>query len=126
MASTTVSIGTDGIKEPSIDSIRMLNIIAADQAGVMNLTIDTNLKQNSEFFVHKFWSRISPSREVLGETRLFEYHGQGEQMQFFFRCPEDHIIRKWAYQILKLRSNALFLKFGLEGEYSPKGGGNAS
>ena len=40
-----------------------------------------------------------------------------------FVCrPGDHIITEWAYQILKLRSNALFLKFFLEGGYSPKGG----
>ena len=30
----------------------MLNIIAADQAGVMNLIIDAEFKQNSKLFVH--------------------------------------------------------------------------
>ena len=39
MTSKTVSIGTVGIKEPSVEPTRMLNIIAADQVGVMNLII---------------------------------------------------------------------------------------
>ena len=34
-----------------------------------------------------------------------------------FCCLDDHIITEWAYQILKLRSNALFLKFVFEGGY---------
>ena len=48
-----VPIGTDGVKEPSINSTGMLNIIAADQAGLMNLIIDTKLKQNFKLFVHE-------------------------------------------------------------------------
>ena len=52
MVSKMTPIGTAGMKEPSINSARMLNIIAADQAGVMNLITDADLKQNSELLVH--------------------------------------------------------------------------
>ena len=40
MMSKIVLIGTDGIKEPSNNSTRMLNIIAANQVGAMNLIIN--------------------------------------------------------------------------------------
>ena len=58
MVSETVPIDTDGIKEPSINSTRMLAIIAANQAGITNLIIDAKLKQNSKLFVHDVRSII--------------------------------------------------------------------
>ena len=85
------------------------------------LVAKPKLKQNSKFFVHGVRPNISLSREVFRETCLSDYHGQGEQMRFF-HCPGDHIITEWAYQILKLCSNALVLNLVLEGGYSPKGG----
>ena len=39
MVSKPVPTGTDGIKEPSINSTSVLNIIAANQASIMNLII---------------------------------------------------------------------------------------
>ena len=63
MRSEMVPNGTDGVKEPSINSTRMLNIIAADQAGVMNLIIDAELKQNSEVFVHDVRSSTFPQEK---------------------------------------------------------------
>ena len=53
MVSKTGHLGTDGVKESSINSTRILNIIAANQAGVMHLIIDAELKQNSKLFVHE-------------------------------------------------------------------------
>ena len=52
MVSKMVSIGKDGVKEPSLSSARILNVITANQAGVINVIIDANLKQNSKLFVH--------------------------------------------------------------------------
>lgn len=43
MVSKTAPIGMDGNKEPSINSTRMLNIIADNHVGVMNLIIDAEL-----------------------------------------------------------------------------------
>ena len=43
MVSKTAPIGTDGIREPSISSTRKLNTIAANQVGIMILTIDADL-----------------------------------------------------------------------------------
>ena len=40
LVSKLVPIRMDGIKEPSINSTRMLNIIMTDLSGVMNLIID--------------------------------------------------------------------------------------
>ena len=53
MVSETVPIATDGNKEPLINSTRILNITAADQADTMYLIINAKLKQNSE------WSTMS-------------------------------------------------------------------
>ena len=52
MVSKTVPIGTDGVKEPSINWTRNLNVTAADQTGVMSAIIDDELKQNSKHSVH--------------------------------------------------------------------------
>ena len=52
MVSETVPIGTDGAKEPSINSIRNLNVTVDNQAGIMNVIIDARLKQHSIHFVH--------------------------------------------------------------------------
>ena len=78
MASKTVCIGTDSNREPYIDSTKILNIIAADPAGVVNSTVDTELKQNFNFLVHDFRLNISPSGEVFRETHLSDYYGHGE------------------------------------------------
>ena len=80
MVSKTVPIDMDGIKEP----LMMLNIIAANQAGLMNLIINAKLKQNSKLFVDYVRSSISPSREVFRETHLSNHHGQGERTWLFF------------------------------------------
>ena len=53
MVCKTVPINTDGVKEPSINSTGMINIIAADQAGIMSLIIDVKVKQNFRSFVHE-------------------------------------------------------------------------
>ena len=58
MVSKTVPISTEGIKEPSINSTRMLHIIATNQVGVMNLIIDAELTQNSKLFVQDVRSSI--------------------------------------------------------------------
>ena len=47
-----VPTGMDGIKESSINSTTILNVVAANQAGVMNVIIDAKLKKNSKHFVH--------------------------------------------------------------------------
>ena len=93
MVSKIVPISTDGAKESLINSNEMLNFITADQAGVMDVFIDAELKQNSKLFVHGIQSSISPSREVFWETHLFDYHGKGERMWLFF-CPGDSTITK--------------------------------
>ena len=63
MVSKTVPTGTDGDKEASINSTRMLNITAADQVGVMNLILDAELKQNSKLFVHDVRSSVEDRSE---------------------------------------------------------------
>jgi hypothetical protein len=67
MASKTVSIGTDGNKEPSIDLIRKFNNITADQVTFMILTINAELKQNSA----KGCSRHSIEHITLAPGTLF-------------------------------------------------------
>ena len=79
-----VPIGMDGVKEPSNNSTTMVNIIAVNQAGVMNLIFDAKLKQNSKLFVDYVRSSISPSREVFRETHLSDHRGQGERTWLFF------------------------------------------
>ena len=81
MMSKMAPIDTGGVKEPSINSTRRLNIIAADQVGVMNLIVDAELtlKQNSKVFVHIVRLGISSSREVFQETHVFDHHGHGER-----------------------------------------------
>ena len=44
MVSETVPVVTDSVKEPSINSTRNLTVIAANQAGIMNVIIDAKLK----------------------------------------------------------------------------------
>jgi hypothetical protein len=63
MVSKTVPMGIKGIKESSINSTRMLNIIATNQAGVMNLIIDAKLKQNSNLFVHNLDRAFHPQEK---------------------------------------------------------------
>ena len=77
MVSKTVAMDTEGNKEPSVNFTRMLNIIAADQVGIMNLIVDAELtlKQNSKVFVHIVRLGISSSREVFQETHVFDHHG---------------------------------------------------
>ena len=53
MVSKTVPIGTDGVKEPSINSTKILNVIASNQAGVMSVIVDDKLKQSSKIFVYE-------------------------------------------------------------------------
>ena len=99
----------------------MLNIIAADQAGVMSLIIDVELKQHSGLFIHDVQSCISPSREVFRETHLFNCHGQGEWTQLFL-CPGDSNITEWVHQHPMFEGqNALFPTAALEGGYCHKG-----
>ena len=52
MVSKMVPIGTDGEKESSIYSTRMLNFTAADQADVVNLIIDAELVQYPNFSIY--------------------------------------------------------------------------
>ena len=96
MVSKTVPIGTDGVKEPSINSTRNLYVIAADQAGVMNIIIDAGLKQNSNLFVHDIQLSTSTSREFLWETQSVNHHGQGERT-WLFPCPGDSNITECVY-----------------------------
>ena len=120
MVSKRVPIGTNNVKEPSIKSTKMLNIIAADQAGVMNLIIDAELKQNSKLFVHNVRSSISHSREVFWETCLFDQHEQGERTRLFL-CPWDYKITKWVHQLPTFGQSALISIICLEGGYSHTG-----
>ena len=120
MVSETVPIGTDSFKEPPINSTRMLTITTANRAGVMNLIIDAELKQNSTLFIHDIWSSTSPSREVFWETLLFNHHGQGEQT-WFFLCLGNHYITEWVHQIPTLCQHVLFPTSALEGRYSHNG-----
>lgn len=80
MRSETVPNGTDGVKEPSINSTRILNTIAADQADVMNLLIDAELKQNSEL-VHDVRSDIflreNSSGRKVPSTTIDKESGRG-------------------------------------------------
>ena len=79
MASETVSIGTDGDTEPLIDSTRKHNAISVDQATVMVLTINAELKQNSELFVNDIRSITSP---LPRGPCLRNRHGQGKLTVF--------------------------------------------
>ena len=102
-----IFIDTDGITEPSLSSTRMLNIVAANQADVMNLISDAKLKP--------------PSREVFQETHVDEYHRKEEQMRLFL-CPGDSTITEWVHQLPTFEGqHALFLTASLEGGYSQKG-----
>jgi hypothetical protein len=121
MVPETVPIGTDDDKEPSINSTRMLNIIAADQVGVMNLIIDAELKQNSESIVHDIRSSTSPSREIFRETHSSDHHGQGERTRLFL-CPGDSNSTEWVHKFPTFaRPNVLFPTSALEGGYSHNG-----
>ena len=95
-----VLIDTNGVKEPSINSTRRLNIIFANQVSVMDLIIDAKLKQSSKIFVYDVRLSISPSIEVFGETHVFYYHGQEERARLFL-CQGDSDITDWVHQLLK-------------------------
>ena len=62
MVFKTISIGTDDVKEPLINSARNLHVISADQAGVMNVMFNDELKKNFKLFVHDTQSSPSTSR----------------------------------------------------------------
>ena len=79
MASETVSNNIHGNKEPSIDSTRKLNFIAADQTIIMILTTNAKLKQNSKHIMHNI--QLSNSHLFLGPCLCY-HHGQGELMVY--------------------------------------------
>ena len=121
MVSWTDPIGTDGVKEPSINSIKMLNVIVANQTGVMNVIIDAKLKQNSELFIHDIPSSTSPSREVFWKTHSFDHCGQGDWI-WLFLCPGDSNITEWVHQFPTFEhQNTLFPTTALEDGHPNKG-----
>ena len=121
MVSKTVAMDTEGNKEPSVNFTRMLNIIAADQVGIMNLIIDAGFNQNSELFIHDVRSSSSPSIEIFWETYLFDHHEQGE-WTLLLLCPGDSNITEWVHQFpTSAHQNSLFPTSALEGGYSHEG-----
>ena len=78
MSSEMVPNGTDGAKEPSTNSTRRLNSIAADQVGAMYLMNDAELEKNFEF-VHDDRSSSCPQENSSGiqapSTTMYKENG---------------------------------------------------
>ena len=120
MRSETVPNGTDGVKEPSINSTRMLNIIAADQAGAMYLIIDAELEKNSKF-VHDVRSSSCPQENSSGRHVPFTIVDKESGRGCFF-VQETNKLRSGYTNFPRLHIRMRYFQHRfLEGGYSHKG-----
>ena len=120
MRSETVPNGTDGAKEPSTNSTRRLNSIAADQAGAMNLMNDAELEKNFEF-VHDDRSSSCPQENSSGiqapSTTMYKENGHS---CFFDQETNKSRSGHTKPPRLHVRMRYFQQRF-LEGEYPHKG-----
>ena len=120
MRSETVPNGTDVVNEPSINSTRILNTIAADQADVTYLLIDAELKQNSEFVYDGRSNNLlhdNSSGRTVPLTTIDKESGCG-----FFFVQETNKLRSGYTNFPRLHVRMRYFQHEfLEGGYSHKG-----
>ena len=80
--------------ESLINSTRMVDIIADNQADIIDLTINARLMQNFNLLVYNVELSTSPSGKSFWETFAVDQHRLGERMQLFL-YPGDNKITKW-------------------------------
>ena len=120
MRSETVPNGTDGANEPSINSSRRLNIIAADQAGAMDLIIDAELEKNSEFVHDNRPSSCPPENSSGIRAPSIIMHKENGHSCFFDQ--ETNKLRSGHTKSPRLHVRMRYSQHRfLGGEYSHKG-----
>ena len=120
MRSETVPNGTDGANEPSINSSRRLNIIAADQAGAMDLIIDAELEKNSEFVHDNRPSSCPPENSSGIRAPSIIMHKENGHSCFFDQ--ETNNLRSGHTKSPRLHVRMRYSQHRfLGGEYSHKG-----